>query len=355
MDGTKEIKQGIHWIGALHPDLRLFDDLFVTENGTTYNSYLVQGNDKIAIIDTVKHKFVNQFLDKIQSLIDLKAVDYIVVNHAEPDHSGCLPTLLNFCPNATVISTPAAKNFISNMLHKPFPSRTVKDGDTVDLGGRTLRFILAPYLHWPDTMFTRLEEENILFTCDAFGAHYCDPQTIFSDETADFTEDRAYYFDCLVRPFKDKVLEAIDKVKGDPIDLICPSHGPIFRKEPLKVVQQYLQWSSPSPAGNKIAVLYLSPHGNTEVMAGAVADGATQHGAQVTCHRITALRDHELRSVLEDADALVFGVPTVNRDVPKPMQDMLAALSTVKLKANQAAVFGSYGWSGEACSLVAER
>jgi flavorubredoxin len=181
MLGTIEIKTDLHWVGVLHPELRIFDDLFPTEHGTTYNSYLIKGSNKIALIDTVKGKFTDLFMDKIRSLVDPAAIDYIIVNHAEPDHSGSLAYLLDQCPNATVISTQAGKNFVTNMIHKPFQSQVVKDGDTIELGGRTLSFIMAPFLHWPDTMFTRLEEENLLFTCDAFGAHYCDTKHIFND------------------------------------------------------------------------------------------------------------------------------------------------------------------------------
>ena len=355
MIGTIEIKSGIHWLGAQHPELRVFDDLFPTEHGTTYNSYLVQGSEKIALIDTVKIKFVDQFMDKLKSLVDPDKVDYIIVNHAEPDHSGSLSYLLEHCPNAVVVSTQAAKNFVGNMIHKPFQSKTVKDGETIDLGGRTLRFIMAPFLHWPDTMFTRLEEDKIMFTCDAFGAHYCNTRSIFNDEIEDYTSAREFYFDCLMRPFKDKVLAAVEKIRHDVIDMICPSHGPIVRKDPWRIIEQYENWSKPKYFGKKVLVFYISPHGSTEKMAHALVAGAQLEGIEVASHHIVGLTDGELRDLMESADALVFGVPTINRDVPKPMWDVLAYLSTIKLKTNLAAVFGSYGWSGEACKMVEER
>jgi flavorubredoxin len=355
MNCTVEIKPDLHWIGVMHSELRVFDDLFPTEHGTTYNSYLIKGTDKIAIIDTVKIKFVDQFMDKVRSLVDPARVDYIVVNHSEGDHSGSLSYLLDQCPNATVVSTQAAKNFVGNMIHKPFQSRTVKDGDTLDLGGRTLRFIMAPFLHWPDTMFTRLEEENILFSCDAFGAHYCNTRSIFNDEIEDFTSAREFYFDCLMRPFKGKVLAAVEKIRHDVIDMICPSHGPIIRKDPWRVIVQYETWSKPKSSSKKVVLFYISPHGSTEKMAKALVDGAQKDGIEVSSYHIVGLSDNELRDLMEEADALVFGVPTINRDVPKPMWDVLAYLSTVTLKTNLAAVFGSYGWSGEACKMVEER
>ncbi len=352
---TVEIKPDIHWVGALHPELRVFDDLFPTEHGSTYNSYLVKGSQKTALIDTVKGKFTDQFLDKLRSLVDPAGIDYIIVNHTEPDHSGSLAYLLEQCPGATVVSTQAGKNFIGNMIHKPFVSRVVKDGDTIDLGGRTLRFIIAPFLHWPDTMFTRLEEENLLFTCDAFGAHYCDVQHIFNDETEDFTSARQFYFDCIFRPFKDKVLAAIEKIRHDVIDMILPSHGPIIRRDPWKVIQQFEQWSKPTSFGRKVVLLYLSPHGNTAKMAQAVAEGAARDGIEVSSHHIVGMADDEVRTLMEEADALVFGIPTVARDIPPPVWHVLAFLSSVRLKTSLAAVFGSYGWSGEACKMAEER
>lgn len=356
MQGAVEIKPGLYWIGSEDPDLRVFDDLFPTEHGTTYNAYLLKGSEKTAIIDTVEHKYVDEFMDKVRSLVDPATVDYIIVNHTEQDHSGSLAYLLENCPKAIVVSTIAAKNFLTNQLHKPFSSQTVKDGDILDLGGRQLRFIIAPFLHWPDTMFTRLEGENILFSCDAFAAHYCAPGKIFNDEVDDFTSARHFYFDCIFRPFKDKVLSAVEKIRHDVIDMICPSHGPIIRQDPWKVIQQFETWSKPTSSSRKMFILYISPHGNTEIMAQAVAEGAaTIDSIQVSSYHISHLSSGELRDLMEEADALIFGIPTINRDIPKPMWDVLAYLSTVKLKTNIAGLFGSFGWSGEACKMAEER
>lgn len=356
MLGTVEIKPGTFWIGSEDPDLRVFDDLFPTEHGTTYNSYLLKGSDKIAIIDTVKGKRVDEFVDKVKSLVDPAKIDYIIANHTEPDHSGSLGYLLEQCPGATVVCTTAAKNFLTNLLRKPFNAMVVKDGDTIDLGGRTLRFIIAPFLHWPDTMFTRVEEENILFTCDCFGAHYCGNGRIFNDEVEDFTSARHFYFDCIFRPFKDKVLSAVEKIRHDVIDMICPSHGPIIRKDPWQAIQQFEEWSKPTAtACKKTFILYISPHGNTEKMAEAVAEGAKVEGMEAISYHISHLSAGEVRNIMEEADALIFGIPTIVRDIPKPMWDVLAYLSTVKLKTSLAGLFGSYGWSGEACKMAEER
>lgn len=354
MKDTIEIKPNVHWIGSVDPELRIFDDLFPTERGTSYNSYLIRGKDKIAVIDTVKEKRSEEFLAKVKSLVGKEKVDYIIVNHAEPDHSGSLAAMLEQYPAATVVSTQAAKTFLGNLVHREFPSQVVKDGDTIDLGGARLRFIMAPYLHWPDTMFTLLEEEGLLFTCDAFGTHYSG-DSLFNDELHDFTPDMHFYFDCIVRPFKDKVISAINKIRNERIAMICPSHGPVIRTDPGRYVGFYEEWAKPVAGPKKVAILYLSPHGNTEKMAQAVARGASIPGIEVGIYHINHLSVSEIRDHLEEADALIFGTPTINRDIPKPMCDVLAYLSTVKLKTNIGAAFGSYGWSGEACKMVEDR
>jgi flavorubredoxin len=355
MLGPIEIIPGLYWIGSEDPDLRVFDDLFPTEHGTSYNAYLYKGADKIVLIDTVDEKYVDEYMDKVRSLVDPKKIDYIIVNHTEHDHSGSLSFLLEQAPQAEVFCSIAAKNFLGNILPKPITCHTVKDGETLDLGGKTLRFIMAPFLHWPDTMFTRLEEDKILFTCDAFAAHFWQTGRIFNDEVEDFTSARHFYFDCIFRPFKDKVLAAVEKIRHDVIDMICPSHGPIIRRDPWKVIQQFENWSKPTSQTKKIFILFLSPHGSTEKMAHAVADGAAHDGVEVISYHINNLNASELRNLMEEADALLFGIPTFNRDIAKPMWDVLAYLSTVKLKTNLAAVFGSYGWSGEACKMAEER
>jgi len=349
-----EIKSNIFWIGAEDPQLRVFDDLYPTEHGTTYNSYLIKGNGKIAIVDTVKAKYAEGYLDKVRLLTDPGAVDYIIVNHTEPDHSGSLAQLLELCPKAQVYASQAAITFLGNMIHTPFFSHVVKDGEVLDLGGNQLSFIIAPFLHWPDTMFTYLEKDGILFTCDAFGAHYCGAN-LFNDENPDYSGEMKFYFDCLVRPFKDKVLSAIAKASKLRFDMICPGHGPVHRTDAMMSVQLYQEWSTQKTDGKKVVILYMSPHGSTRKMAMSVEKGASVAGVEVlTCHFPESSRD-EIRNLLEQADALIFGVPTVNRDVPKPMWEVLADLSTVRLKANIGGVFGSFGWSGEACKMVEER
>ncbi|MBJ6725633.1 FprA family A-type flavoprotein [Geomesophilobacter sediminis] len=349
-----ELGKGLYWIGVKDPTLQVFDDLFPTQFGTTYNSYVVKGATGCAIIDTVKRKRFDEFLEKLRSVQDPAEVTHIVVNHSEPDHSGSLALLLKHCPKATVVSSQAARTFLGNQIHTPFAAQVVKDGDTVDLGGRTLKFLAAPFLHWPDTMFTLLEEDRVLFSCDAFGAHFS-ADSIFADELPDFSGEARFYFDCIMRPFKERITQAVAKVEGMELTLLCPSHGPIYRKETAEPILNYKKWAAPKAGGKKVTVFYLSPHGNTETMAEAVVRGASDAGVQVTLCHINHASISDIRDLMEESDALIFGTPTINRDIPKPMWDVLAYLSTVTLKGTIGGAFGSYGWSGEACKMVEER
>lgn len=355
LSGAIELHPGIHWVGVTDPGLRLFDDLYPTDHGTTYNAYVVKGRDKVAVVDTVKHGREEEFFAKLSRVVDPAQVDYYVVNHTEPDHSGVLAEALKRSPKATILCSQGAKNFLANQIHEPLPIRVVKEGETVDLGGRTLKFWLVPFLHWPDTIFTQLVEDGALFTCDAFGAHYCG-RSIWADELPEYVPDMHFYFDSIIRPFKAQVLAAVAKVKGQRIGLILPSHGPVIRRNAHEVLERYETWSTPRQTDPTLLVLYLSPHHNTAAMAEAVAaGGAAVGGVRVLRHHVNDLPTPELRDLVEEADAFAFGIPTINKDVPKPMWEVLAQLSTVKPRGNVAALFGSYGWSGEACKLAEER
>ena len=353
MSGIVEIRPGLHWIGAKHPELKIFDELFPTRNGTTYNAYLVRGARKTALIDTVKAPFTGEFLKKLEAL-EAERIDYVVVNHTEPDHSGALGELLERHPEATILCTRPGENFLHQLYNRPLPTQVVADGEEVDLGGRVLRFLLAPYLHWPDTMFTYLPEDHVLFSCDAFGAHFCG-ERLYNDEVSDFSGEFAFYFDSIMRPFKDKVREAVAKVENLPIDLIAPSHGPLLRRDPRGAIAAYKRWAAPPPPGTRVLLLTLSPHGNTRDMAAYVRGGLQSRGLEVIERAIIELENRELRDLLEQTDALVVATPTINRDAPPPVWQALSLLSSVTPRGKVGAVFGSYGWSGEAVKLVEER
>jgi flavorubredoxin len=356
MEKSQEIVNNVFWVGVRHPDLKIFDELFPTHNGTTYNAYVVRGEQKTALIDTVKAPFTDEFFAKVEEIVGLDQIDLVVVNHTEPDHSGALARLLEKRPDLPVYCSRPAQNFLSQLLNGPFNAHVVSDGDEIDLGGRTLRFFLAPYLHWPDTMFTYLVEDAVLFPCDAFGAHYC-ANKLFDDEIPDFSADFHFYFDCIMRPFKDKVRAAVAKVDVLELKMICPSHGPIRRTDPRAVVDSYRRWSALPPAqpNPRALLLTMSAHGNTRLMADAMRAELEEMKFNVVELRLCEMRDGDLRDELELADLVLIGTSTINRDAPPQAWHALSLFSLVTPKAKIAAAFGSFGWSGEAVKLIEER
>ena len=356
MEQYQQINDNISWVGVKHPDLEIFDELFPTHNGTTYNSYVVKGKEKTALIDTVKAPFTDEFFEKVEDAVGIDNIDLVVISHTEPDHSGALGRLLEKRPDLQVYCSRPSQNFLAQLLNKSFNANVVADGDEIDLGGLTLRFILAPYLHWPDTIFTYLVEDEVLFPCDAFGAHYC-PSNLFDDEIPDFSKDFYFYFDCIMRPFKDKVRDAVAKVEPLGLKLICPSHGPIRRREPKAVVESYKRLSAPPPAFKKprALMLTLSSHGNTHSMAATIKEELEARNFDVVVMRMCEMRDGDLRDELELADLVLVGSATINRDAPPQAWHALSLFSLVTPKAKIAGAFGSFGWSGEAVKLIEER
>ncbi len=356
MKNSIQVVDGVQWVGVQHPDLKVFDDLFPTRNGTTYNSYLVQGSEKTALIDTVKAPFADEFFMKVREHIEPEKVDIIVVNHTEPDHSGAVVKMIEKNPDVQIYCSKSAENFLKQLLNRDFNVVIVKDGDEVDLGGKTLRFVVAPYLHWPDTIFTYLVEDELLFPCDAFGAHYCSDK-LFDDEINEFYTDFHFYFDCIVRPFKDKVRDALKKCEGLPIKMVCPSHGPIRRSSGQFAIESYARWcAAPSESGRPKALMaVLSSHGNTRNMADEIKAELEIQGLDVDFFALSEMRDDDYRDALERADVLLIGTPTIQRDAPPHVWHALSLISSVTPKAKLAAVFGSFGWSGEAVKMVEQR
>lgn len=348
------VRGGIYWVGARNPDLRVFDIVMRTENGTTYNSYLI-GADKVALVETVKKGFEDELLSRVGSVISPEKIDYIVVNHTEPDHSGALGVLLERMPKAVVVASKVAVRFLREMLNRDFPHITVGDGDRLDLGGKTLSFISAPFLHWPDSMFTYLPEDRVLFTCDAFGCHYCG-KDIFNDLTGDISEAYRYYYNMIMSPFSGYVAEAVKKISHLEFDILAPSHGPVLRDNPREYVQRYRQWSEKTPrSGKSIVVAYLSAYGNTKKLALAIAEGVERAGAAASLIEITSADPAEAAGIINGADGLLVGSPTINRDAVYPVWELLGHISPVVNQGKPAAAFGSYGWSGEAVKLVEQR
>jgi len=350
-----KITEDVYWVGALDPNLRVFDIIMKAERGTTYNSYLVRGQEKTALIEAVKSGFLEDLLNNLNDLCAPEDLDYIILNHHEPDHTGALKELLKKAVNAQVVVSITGKRFLQGILNEDINPLQVKDGDFIDLGGKTLEFIHAPFLHWPDTMFTYLKEDNILFSCDSFGCHYADPK-MFDDQVDDFSHAYRYYYDHIVRPFKEYVLKGGAKLEGKDLKIICPSHGPILRTNPRQYVDKYMEWSVvPSLERPILAIYYLSSYGNTAKMAESVAAGARAVGVTVELMDITGVEIGKMMDLVEKAAGIAIGSPTINGDAIKPVWDLLSSLATIKLKGKVAAAFGSYGWSGEAVPMICER
>ncbi len=352
-----KVSEGVHWVGALDPQLRVFDIIMKADHGTTYNAYLITGGEKIAVVDTVKAPFYEDFIANIRSLVDPRDIAYVIVNHTEPDHSGSLSRFLEDAPNARVVCDRQCKNFVKNILNRDVDPMLVQDGDVLDLGGGAeLRFVHAPFLHWPDTMFTYYGRDGVLFTCDFLGAHYCDDR-IFDDLVNDYSHAFEYYYMVIFRPFKKYVLEAIDKIKDLGIKVIATSHGPVLRKDPWACVEKYRAWSSqPEPSGDKsLLVFYASAYGNTAALAEKIAAGARSEGVKVAVMDVAATELGLMIDRIEAADGIAVGSATINGDAVEPVWYLLSHLATLNLKGKVGASFGSYGWSGEAPKLIAER
>jgi len=351
-----EITDGVYWTGAQDPDLRIFDVIMHAPRGTTYNSYLVQGKQRNALIDVVKASFTGPFLENLGRLIDPASLDYVVVNHTEPDHSGALAAVIETTGSAQLVCAKNARRFVEGLLNRDVGPMQVNEGDELDLGDRKLRFIIAPFLHWPDTMFTYLEPDGILFTCDFLGAHYAD-ERLFNDQVDDYSHEFRYYFDIIMRPFKSYVLEALDKIEALDITMICPSHGPILREKVDYYLRCYRDWASqPTPdAEKRLLVFYASSYGNTARLGEEIAAGAREAGMSVGIFDLNATKPEAVVDAIEAADAVAVGSLTINGDAVKPVWDLLSSLATLNLRGKVAASFGSFGWSGEAPKFIAQR
>lgn len=351
---THELAPKVWWIGALDPDLRVFDIIMRAEHGTSYNSYLIKGDKATAVIETVKDKFTDDFIANITTLADPGQIDYIVLNHMEPDHSGSIGRLLELSPRAKVVVSRTGEHFIKNIVNRDVELIKVGDGDRIDLGGKTLTFISAPFLHWPDSMFTYLEEDQILFDCDFLGAHYADP-TLFGDLASDFFNDFKYYFDHIMRPFKNYVLQAIAKLDKYPLKIVAPGHGPIIRQDIPKYIQCYREWSLANPEQNQVIIAYISAYGNTAKLAKSIASGIESTGVAVEIYDLEKTEIASLVDKIEGSKGLMVGSATINGDAVKPAHDLLSSLATLNLKGKLGSAFGSMGWSGEAVPILEGR
>ncbi|HLN53468.1 MAG TPA: FprA family A-type flavoprotein [Lentimicrobium sp.] len=350
LDITRDVK----WIGVLDYDIITFDVVMQTKYGTTYNSYLINA-EKIAVVETVKQRFRETYLNKINTLINPADIQYIILDHTEPDHSGNVETLLELAPDAVVVGSGNAIRYLREMLGHDFKSMQVKDGDTLSLGNKTLKFISAPNLHWPDSIYTYLEEDKLLFTCDSFGAHFCH-EAMFDDLTGPYDDAFKYYFDVILKPYSKFMLKAIEKIKDLDIQTICTGHGPILRstwREKIALSEKFSKEAVSDPVINRVFIPFVSAYQNTRTMAYGIAEGVRSAGnIEVHVCDIETMSFEELEEHLSKASGYIIGSPTINQNILLQIYQLFALINPIRDKGKLAGCFGSYGWSGEGAKII---
>ena len=349
-----EVKPDVQWIGVLDKDLVTFDVVMETKYGTTYNSYFINAEKK-AVVETVKERFWPQYEAKLRSLMNPSELQYIIMNHTEPDHSGCVQRLLEIAPQATVVGTGNAIRYLNDLVTTPFKSIQVKDQEELSLGNKTIRFVSAPNLHWPDSMYTYLVEDKVLFTCDSFGAHFAN-DLMFDDLVGSWDDAFKYYFDVILKPFSKFMLRAIERIRPLDIDVVATGHGPILRshwKRYVDLSEQYSREYLDLPQAHRVYIPYVSAYHKTGTIAEAIARGIEKSGlvkayAQDIEH--TSIGDLEMQLTI--SSGLIVGSPTINQNILLPIYKLFAVINPLRDKGKLAGGFGSYGWSGEAMKLI---
>jgi flavorubredoxin len=351
-----KIAENVHWVGITDADLEVFDIIMPLQKGTTYNAYLVCGSEKAALIDTVKREFSDQFFAAIEEIMPVAEIDYLIVNHTEPDHSGSMTEFLRRAKQAKIICAASAVPFVKNVLNSETDLTGIKDDYQLDLGGKKLTFKLTPYMHWPDTMMEYLEPDGVLFSCDGFAAHLCPEEIIQSEPSEEVNFQFQYYFDVIMRPFTGYIRRNLPKLDGFDIRAIAPSHGPVLTDTPRKYIDHYRQWTADKAEGrNQVTIFYASNYGNTARLAERIGASLEKEGFTAPLVDITTCDPETAKEHIESSRAVLIGTPTFNGDAVKPVWDLVSYFSTVYSIGKKAAVFGSYGWGGEGIKLVAER
>jgi len=351
---SNEISPGIFWVGVEDWNRRWFDALIPLPYGTSYNAYLVVGKEKTALIDTVHTAFADELIEKIGKITDPAKIDYVVMNHAEPDHAGTIPKIMALAQNSKLIVTKVGADMAKIFYDAP-PERTVvvKDSDQIELGGKTLRFIEASWLHWPETMFTYAVEDAALFPCDFFGAHIAKSK-LYEDEVGDIVmpEAKRYYAEIMM-PYPLAIQRALDKLKTLDFKIIAPSHGPIYRN-PKRIVDSYETWAR-GPLLPKAVVVYVSMWGATEKLESTIVDSISSEGIETVPYNLLASDVSHVMRDLVDASAIVIGAPTVLNGAHPLAITMTEIIRAIKPRTRQVAVFSSYGWGGGAVKMITER
>ena len=352
-----ELKKGVYWVGVVDWNIKKFHGHeYSTHRGSTYNSYLIV-DEKIALVDTVLGSYSNEMIGNIKKIVDIEKIDYVIANHAESDHSGGLPALMELIPDATVVVSEKGKESIPGHYHEDWNFKVVTTGDTISLGKDGLVFVKAPMLHWPDSMMTYLTGKNILMPNDAFGQHFASSKRFNDevDETEVYQEAIKYYANILT-PFSDLVTKKLDEfVKLDiPVDIIAPSHGIIWRKDPMQIVEKYYEWASGKNDGS-VVIIYDTMWKGTEQMAAAIGEGIGNEGVKYNLFNIA---DHDRNDVLTEvfkAKGILLGCPTMNNGLLPTIMPILEDLKGLRFKNKVGAAFASYGWSGESLKQLEDR
>jgi len=350
---TSEIAANTTAMRSLDWDRDRFDIEFGLQNGTTYNSFIIRG-EKTALVDTSHAKFRNLYLDALQAEIDISTIDYLVISHTEPDHSGLVRDVLAIAPNITVVGSKVAIQFLEDLIHHPFNRQIVKNGDQIDLGnGHILQFVSAPNLHWPDTMLTFDHQTSTLFTCDVFGMHFCDDR-IFDEDLTAIAPDYRFYYDCLMAPNARSVLAAMKRMDELPtITAIATGHGPLLRHNLEELAENYRTWSQNQTKGEtNVAVFYVSDYGYSDRLSQAVAKGITKTGIGVEMMDLRSVDLQELREVVDHAAGIV--ITTAPNSVESAQTAISAILGSVKQK-QLVGIFESYGGEDQSVDLLNNR
>jgi len=353
-----KVKNNVYWVGKIDWDLRKFHgNELSTHRGSTYNSYLIK-EEKVALVDTVWNPFAKEFIQELAKEIDLKKIDYVIANHAESDHSGALPSLMNLIPNVPIYCTANGVKSLKGHYHKDWDFHPVKTGDRISLGKKELIFVEAPMLHWPDSMFTYFTGDNILFSNDAFGQHYAS-EFMFNDlvnQPELFTEAMKYYANILT-PFSQLVKKKIEEVLSMklPVDMICPSHGVIWRDNPKQIVEKYLLWANEYKE-NQIVILYDTMWNGTRIMAENIAKGIKDNDKKVAIKLFNTAKSDKNDVITEifKSKAILVGSPTINRGILTSTASLLEEIKGLSFKDKNAAAFGCHGWSGESVKIIVE-
>lgn len=353
-----KINEAVTWVGKKDWDLRTFHgEEYSTHRGSSYNSYLIR-DEKVALIDTVWLPFAKEFVTKLKREIDLNDIDYIIINHGEIDHSGALPELMREIPDTPIYCTKNAVKSLKGQFHQDWNFVEVKTGDKLSLGKRDLIFIEARMLHWPDSMFTYMTGDNILFSNDAFGQHYAS-EFMYNDEVdqAELHQEAIKYYANILTPFSRFVVSKVDEfVKLNlPLDMICTSHGVIWRDNPMQIVEQYVKWAQDYQE-NQITIIYDTMWNGTKHMADAIASGIRQVDPDVTVKLMhTGITDkNDVLTEVFKSKAILVGSPTINGSVLNSIAGILDQIKGLSFKNKKGAAFGAYGWSGEGVKLIGD-